>query len=220
MPPELKRKPGRPRNLEAASRRKDEILSSASRLFAAHGYADTKVDSVAAELDISKATIYLYFSSKRELFFSTVDREFQRLKSSVPEGGGDPANPLDQIVTAISAYLGFFKENPHAVELFVQERAAFPDRDPRISSEGKNPMMEKWRDLILGLMDAGYIRRMPLDGLMEFLFNVLYGIIMSDTLKQPNLELEALSRGTLDIVIHGVATENARQEWNLRDSES
>lgn len=218
MPTEVKRKRGRPRNTEAAGKRRDEILWSASRMFAAHGYADTKVDSVAAELDISKGTIYRYFSSKRELFFATVDHEFQRLKSSVSVSEDDSTNPLDQIVTAISGYLGFFRENPHAVELITQERAAFPDRDPRTSPDKENPMLEKQRDLIQDLMDAGYVREMPLDGLMEFLSNVLYGIIMSDTLKRPKLDLEVLSRSTLDIIIRGVATEKARLEWKLTDS--
>lgn len=217
MPTQVKRKRGRPRNYEAADKRRNEILSSASRLFAAHGYADTLVDSVADDLDISKGTIYRYFSSKRELFFATVDHEFQRLKTSLSESEDDSTNPLDQIVAATSGYLGFFRENPHAVELIMQERAAFPNRDPRIYSEAENPMLGRWRDLIQSLMDAGYVRRVSLDDLLEFLSNLLYGTVMSDTLKRPDLDLEWLSRSTLDIVLHGVATEKARQEWTLMD---
>lgn len=214
----VKRGPGRPKNIEAASRRKEQILSSASRMFAANGYAETNLDNLAAELDLSKGTIYRYFNSKSELFFATVDREFQRLTQSVPDDTADAQNPLDVIVQANAAYLGFFKENPHAVELIMQERAAFPDRDPRIASALNNPILGKWRDLIQDLMDAGYVRKMPLDNVLEFLSNSLYGTVMSDTLRRPGLDLEALARDSLDIIIRGVATEKARREWNLNDN--
>ncbi len=217
MQNETKRKPGRPKNLEAASKRKEQILSSASKMFAAHGYAETNLDNLAAALDLSKGTIYRYFSSKSELFFATVDHEFQRLMLAVPESEDDSTHPLDRIVKANAAYLGFFKENPHAIELVMQERAAFPDRDPRMPSASNNPIFEQWRGLIDDLMDAGYVRRMPLDSLLEFLSNLLYGTVMSDTLKQPNLVLETLARDTLDIIIRGVATDKARREWDLTD---
>lgn len=217
MSAEAKPRRGRPKNSEATAKRRDEILSSASQLFAAQGYAETNVDSVAAGLDISKATIYRYFSSKRELFFATVDREIQRLKKTVSESAGDADNPLDQIANATAAYLGFFKENPHAVELIMQERAAFPDRDPRIRSANENPMLERWSDSIQSLMDSGYVRTMPLDSLMEILSNLLYGTVMSDTLRRENLDLRLLSRNTLDVVLRGVTTEKARHEWGLKD---
>lgn len=190
---------------------------SASKMFAAHGYAETNLDNLAAELDLSKGTIYRYFSSKSELFFATVDREFQRLMLSMPESNADSTHPFDRIVKANAGYLGFFKENPHAVELIMQERAAFPDRDPRIASALNNPILEKWRGLIKELMDAGYVRTMPLDNVLEFLSNLLYGTVMSDTLKQPNLDLETLARDSLEIIIRGVATEKARREWKLTD---
>ncbi len=217
MSAEIARKRGRPKNSAATTKRRNDILSSASRLFAANGYAETNVDSVAAELDISKGTIYRYFSSKRELFFATVDREFQRLKNTVSESPGDADNPLDQIVNATAGYLGFFKDNPHAIELIMQERAAFPDRDRRIRSANDNPMLEKWRDSIQSLMDAGYVRKMHLDRLMEILSNLLYGTVMSGTLQDEDLDLRALSHDILDILWRGVTTEKARQEWGLNE---
>ncbi len=216
MPPEAARRGrGRPRNIAATAQRKNDILSSASRLFALNGYAGTDVDSVAAKMDISKGTIYRYFASKRELFFAAVDHEIQRLKTRVSEIHGEFNNPLDQIVLATSAYLGFFKENPHAVEIIMQERAAFPGRDSRIWPDGDSSTLGRWRESIQGLMEAGYIRPIPLDSLLEVLSNLLYGTVMSDTLRRKDLDLLALSRSTLDIVLCGVTTAKARQEWGL-----
>jgi AcrR family transcriptional regulator len=217
MSAELVPKIGRPKDIEAAEQRKNDILESASHLFAANGYADTKVDTVADDLDISKGTIYRYFSSKRELFIATVDREIHRLQISVTENRGDFDNPLDQIIHATSAYLRFFKDNPHAVDLITQERATFPDQGPRIRTANDNPMLGPIHTSVQGLMDAGYIREFPLERLMGILSNLLYGTIMSDSLRDEDDELTDLSRSILDVVLLGVTTEKARQEWGLNE---
>jgi AcrR family transcriptional regulator len=57
-------------------RRKDdrpaEILEAALDVFAARGFAATKLEEVAARAGVSKGTLYLYFESKEDLFRSLV----------------------------------------------------------------------------------------------------------------------------------------------------
>ena len=58
------------------SRRKDarpaELLAAALDLFVEKGYAATRVDEVARRAGVSKGTLFLYFSSKEELFKAVV----------------------------------------------------------------------------------------------------------------------------------------------------
>ena len=54
------------------------ILAAASRLFREHGYGVTTMDAVAREADVSKATVYVYFSGKRELFAAVIAEEGDR----------------------------------------------------------------------------------------------------------------------------------------------
>src|ERR1700760_2412102 len=60
----------------ARTRRKDarpgEIVAAALATFADRGYAATKLEDVAAAAGISKGTIYLYFSTKEDLFRAVV----------------------------------------------------------------------------------------------------------------------------------------------------
>lgn len=64
------------------SRRKDartgELLDAAYELFVEHGYAATRVEAVAQRAGVSKGTLFLYFTSKEELFKAVVR---QRLSS-------------------------------------------------------------------------------------------------------------------------------------------
>jgi AcrR family transcriptional regulator len=58
------------------TRRKDarpaELLAAALDLFVERGYAGTRLDDVASRAGVSKGTLYLYFSSKEELFKAVI----------------------------------------------------------------------------------------------------------------------------------------------------
>ena len=58
------------------SRRKDarpsELLDAAYELFVEHGYAATRVEAVAQRAGVSKGTLFLYFTSKEELFKAVI----------------------------------------------------------------------------------------------------------------------------------------------------
>jgi AcrR family transcriptional regulator len=56
----------------------DLILAAASRLFRGNGYGATSMEAVAREADVSKATLYVYFSGKRELFAAVIQEEGDR----------------------------------------------------------------------------------------------------------------------------------------------
>lgn len=61
--------PRRERRKEA---RPGELLEAALDLFVEKGYAATRVDDVATRAGVSKGTLFLYFSSKEELFKAVV----------------------------------------------------------------------------------------------------------------------------------------------------
>jgi len=58
-----------------ANQRKEEIVRAASKRFSRHGFNKTTLDEIARDVRIGKPTIYHYFKSKDELFYSSI--EFQ-----------------------------------------------------------------------------------------------------------------------------------------------
>ncbi len=46
---------------------KDRIINAAIRVFSKKGYQDTSMDEIAKEVGVTKATLYLYFESKKDL---------------------------------------------------------------------------------------------------------------------------------------------------------
>lgn len=61
---------------------RERILDSAGRLFYGQGIRAVGVDAIAAEIGISKRTLYNYFPSKDELIVAYLSRHFVPIKTS------------------------------------------------------------------------------------------------------------------------------------------
>src|SRR6185369_743 len=99
----------------------EAIIEAAARLFSELGYDSCEMNRVAAKLRVAKGTLYLYFESKEKLFCECVDDGMRRLQQAVREAADTESDSLDKISSAIRAYLKFFDEHPHYVELLIQE---------------------------------------------------------------------------------------------------
>jgi AcrR family transcriptional regulator len=62
----------RDRKLKEQEQRIDEILKAARKVFFSKGFMKTTMDEIAYEAAISKPTIYKFFSTKEDLYFSLI----------------------------------------------------------------------------------------------------------------------------------------------------
>jgi AcrR family transcriptional regulator len=88
-----------------APERRALILREAGRLFAAHGYAGTRLDEVAAAADVTKPMIYRHFDSKKALYLALLAKHRADLPTFLEHG--DLAEILD-------GWLDYVRENSHA----------------------------------------------------------------------------------------------------------
>ncbi|HPZ96222.1 MAG TPA: helix-turn-helix domain-containing protein, partial [Mycobacterium sp.] len=63
--------------------REQQMLDAAVQLFSVHGYHETSMDAIAAQAQISKPMLYLYYGSKEELFGACLSRELGRFIDAV-----------------------------------------------------------------------------------------------------------------------------------------
>ena len=67
-------------------RKREAVLLTAVRSFNKHGFHATSLDHVAETLNITKPTIYHYFSSKDEILFECTRRGLERIKEIAARG--------------------------------------------------------------------------------------------------------------------------------------
>ncbi|HCY00435.1 MAG TPA: hypothetical protein DG754_09880 [Bacteroidales bacterium] len=58
----------------------NRIIQQSREMFLRHGYSKVRIDEIAAELKISKKTIYNHFGSKEELLFAVIEQTHSDLE--------------------------------------------------------------------------------------------------------------------------------------------
>ncbi|MBX3074663.1 TetR/AcrR family transcriptional regulator [Candidatus Obscuribacterales bacterium] len=203
-----KRGPGRPRNLELTSQRQEEILATATEVFADRGYASTDVQEIADRLGIAKGTVYHYFPSKEQLFLASVDRGMAGLSRAINEGFDPKTDPIKQIAQAIRAFLQYFDTNADVIELIVQERAEFRDRKKPTYLEHRERNVRPWNELFEALSLNGRFKPINAEQVTQTISNLLYGTIFTTYFARHGQSFESLSNQVLKLVFAGILSES------------
>jgi len=120
------------------------------------------------------------------------------------------SDPLDQIVEAMAAYLGFFDEHPELAELLIQERAVFRDRKKPTYFEHREANIGRWRDLFAGLIADGRVRNMSVEQITNVFSNLGYGTMFTNFFAGRQKSLPVQAREIVDVVFHGILTDCER----------
>jgi AcrR family transcriptional regulator len=125
----------------------ERILATADRLFYSQGIRAIGVDTVAAEIGISKRTLYNYFPSKDELVVAYLKRRYV-----VPKPTDEP--PLEQILAAFDRLeRGFANENFRGCR-FVNAVTELGETVAKIAAEVKEQRRLWFRELLTRLNAA------------------------------------------------------------------
>lgn len=80
------------------------VLRTAARSFNAKGFPATSLDDVAAELQVTKPTIYHYFSNKDEILFECVRQGLEGIRSAAAEVQKCGSNGRDRLESLMLEY--------------------------------------------------------------------------------------------------------------------
>jgi len=182
----------------------------AGRVFAERGYRGTDVQIVADELGVGKGTIYRYFPTKRELFLASVDWGMNRFGAQLHARVAEVDDPLAKIERAVCVYLEFFDANPGFVELLIQERAEFKDREKPTYFEHRDANLGPWQNLLRGLVSEGKVRDIPVQRITDVIGDLLYGTMFTNHFAGRRKSFQEQAQDILDIVFHGIVTDKER----------
>jgi AcrR family transcriptional regulator len=194
------------RSAEAHSRRSDEILSAAVELFAKQGFAATEVQQIADRAGVGKGTVYRHFVNKDKLFLAAADLGLRQLKDAVNQSAADLVTPLARLRAGVISFLEFFRRHPEFVDLMIQERAHFRDREsPTFFGRKDDEMTCRWRDEFSELIRQGVLRPLPVEHLMDFIEQSLFGAVLVHFLGRRDPATAADGDRTADLILNGIA---------------
>ncbi len=211
-------KRGRCCSEEANLARREEILETATALFAEQGFSDAVTQALAERLGVGKGTIYRHFPSKRALFLAATDRVMRKLQENVTRNVEGITDGLERLERGVTTFLQFFADHPTFVELLIQERAHFKDRKRPTYFEHREVNVQRWKQLYRDLMAAGRMREMPVERITDVISNVLYGIMVTNFFNGQPAPAEVQAREILEVIFAGVLSDDERRRYLARRS--
>ena len=104
----------------SAERRREAVVDSALRVFAAGSYRGVTTAEIARACGVSEPIIYRHFDSKRELYLACLDEAWGRLRELWEEAIANEPDPGGWVAAMGRAYLETDDEKALSVELWVQ----------------------------------------------------------------------------------------------------
>ncbi len=133
------------------SEKGEVILEMAIRTFAELGYRATDVQVIADRAGVGKGTVYRYFGTKEELFWTTAFEVFKRLRHALIQAERTVSGAVAKLRAAAIAYGRFFDQHPECLELFVQDRAEFRGTGPEAYKHEHEQLLRRF----LGIVEQG-----------------------------------------------------------------
>jgi len=122
--------PAQPRWQRRADDRPQELLQAALTVFVERGFAAARLDEVAKRAGVSKATVYLYFSGKEDLFKALVESaivpELEHVEVLAQQHVGSSRDLLIKLVSAIWRAIALSPLSG-LPKLMMSEASNFPD---------------------------------------------------------------------------------------------
>ena len=84
--------------------KREAVLATAVRAFNELGFHRTSLDDVATALNVTKPTIYHYFSTKDEILFECVRRGLERIREATETGQAGDGNGLQRLRALLLNY--------------------------------------------------------------------------------------------------------------------
>jgi AcrR family transcriptional regulator len=119
------------------------ILEAARGVFATKGFNDATVDDIANAAGVAKGTVYLYYRSKRDIYFSALKFGIQQMYAALDEQLKAESTTEGKLRALIAVKLAYFDENRDFFKIYYSELGNLCIHPGAIDSEFKTLYLEQ-----------------------------------------------------------------------------
>jgi AcrR family transcriptional regulator len=143
-----------PRWQRRADARPQELLEAALTVFVERGYAAARMEEVARRAGVAKATLYLYYANKLELFKAVVRNSLVAGFDEVAKAQvGEPVDAREQLSRLLKALVLRVADSPLSgiPKLVMAEASNFPE----IARFYHEEVIQRGRALVVSVLERG-----------------------------------------------------------------
>jgi AcrR family transcriptional regulator len=104
---------------------REEILSAAAKVFAAKGFFTSKMSDIAQEAEFGIGTLYKYFKSKDELFFTLMDNKMEEINRLIKTELSQKTSAIERIRKVLKSLFEFIERNRDFFRIYISEQNRF-----------------------------------------------------------------------------------------------
>ncbi len=135
--------------------RRGEILSAAEKVFAAKGFFSTTMSDIAREAEFGTGSLYKYFKSKEDLYFTLIDEKVKEINGPVKAELSKKIPALERIKKALGLQFEFFERNRDFFRIYTSERSRFEWTVKDELGKDLHEKMVAYIRLLAGVMKEG-----------------------------------------------------------------
>lgn len=180
-------------------------MDVAREMFVAEGYAGVSMRKIAAKINRSPTTIYLYFKDKTDLFYQICEQTFARLAQNIRAIQSLSDNPLEKLRSGLREYVHFGLKHPSQYEMvFI---TPFPISIEKEFDETNGKIaFDTMRIVVAECVDANILKDKDIELISQTLWAGIHGV--TSLLIQhggfPFVEREKLIDSVVDTLIAGL----------------
>jgi TetR/AcrR family transcriptional regulator len=104
---------------------REEILSAAEKVFAAKGFFPTTMSDIAREAEFGTGTLYKYFKSKEDLYFTLIDEKVEEINRLVKAELSQKRSAIERVKKVLGLQFEFIEQNRDFFRIYISERNRF-----------------------------------------------------------------------------------------------
>src|SRR2546428_3030395 len=187
------------------------ILEAARKVFAKRGFHEATVEDIAEAAGVAKGTVYLYYTSKRDVYFAALKFGIAQLYSLLLDELKQVSTPEEKLKVLIATKLAYFDENRDFFKIYYSELGNIPSTHPGgIDNEFKSLYQEQAR-LVETILKEGarkkLIRNLRTEQTALAISDIIRGVVTHRILGWSKSKISQDVDFIFDLVWKGIAAQ-------------
>lgn len=186
-------------------RKREKILEAAAELFSTKHYHEVMMDDVAKLISVAKGTVYNYFTSKEELYFTIMHTRMENLLSLLKQKIESEQNSIDSLrAFVIHLYMFMMK---HRKFFLIYQRETLNKQNS--FCEDLLSLEKQMKQMILQIVSRGEVngvfRKVDEEFVISLIFGSIYGAVQRGINENIPDETAAREKEEIfDFILHGL----------------
>jgi TetR/AcrR family transcriptional regulator len=129
------------KQLEKKDETRQRILKAGAQAFAEKGFAGARVDEIAQQAGVNKASIYYHIGDKEALYAEVIHAVFGDLADRMAEGIENAGNPRDKLCAYIDTFAEGLDRHAYLPAIMMREMASGGGSFPLLAAEDMRKIM-------------------------------------------------------------------------------